>query len=210
MKIPGKLYRGDDDRYQVRDLKATLNHSQLQTNLLRGGKGHEIFDSPIIDLIARHVDPGWAKTHFLSFSEDEDTAKRFALHCELDQVSDLIDEYQEYYENEKDWNFAIIEIDPGKISWKETELGIYEGFHEPSLLKFKEFPGVCSLMLIDVVTTAGRYPHFSNHKQVMTNALRDKEWLLLPTSKVKLNAGLIENSGIFDGYIISNITKYKK
>src|SRR5688500_14067934 len=118
--IPSILYRGDDDRNQVRDLKQTLHYSQLQTNLLKGGIGHVIFKSPLIELVANHVNPGWAASHFLSFSEDKQTAFRFGLHCELDEVDGLLVNYAEYYEQEQDWNFALITISTEGSKWSNN------------------------------------------------------------------------------------------
>jgi len=182
----------------------------LQTNLLKGGRGHDIFDTPLIDLIGEHVDPGWATTHFLSFSEEKQTARRFGLRCSPEEVDRKMEHYDDYYGDGADWDFAVIEIDPYKVNLMTVAEGLYKGTHEPTLTKFKQYPGFCSMLLIDVVKTALQYPQLSNQHQVLEYAREDKEWLLLPTSPVLLNGGKVEYSGIFDGFIISDITKYKR
>lgn len=42
-KIPTYLYRGDANSKNIRDLKTTLRGYQLQTNLLKGGRGMIFF-----------------------------------------------------------------------------------------------------------------------------------------------------------------------
>ena len=208
-KIPEKLFRGDADLKNIRKLKETLNHEQLQTNLTSGGDGRKIFDISISNLIADHVDLGWVTTHFLSFSEDIETAKRYALGCDLTRTSDLFELYRDYYEDDKEWDFAIIEIAPQKIEWKEISRGIYEGSHYPTLRKFEKYPGYFKMLLIDVRNAIPKGCCLHNAKQIIENANRDKEWLLLPATEMILNQNKIQWSGIFDGYIISEINKYK-
>ena len=208
--IPSILYRGDEDLNNIRNLKATLHHYQLQTNLLNGGQGHMIFDTPIIDLIAKHVDPGWIKTHFLSFSEDKKTALRFGMHCEYNVVENDLENFIEYHEDDQDWTFAIIAIDTTIISWKAMGIGIYEGCYKSGLNKFKFFPGNSKMILINVAEAINVYPKLSNYSIVHENAKRDQEWLLLPASEMIMNTGVLEYSGIMDGSCISEIVKYKR
>jgi hypothetical protein len=208
--IPSLLYRGDDDRKQVRDLKQTLHHSQLQTNLLKGGKGHVIFESPLVELVANHVNPGWAASHFLSFSEDKQTAFRFGLHCELEEVDQMLENYVEYYEQEQHWNFALITISTEGINWSPIANGIYHGAYEPGLVKFKNYPGIHKVILINVGEAITSYKDIPGFTTVQANALRDKEWLLLPATEIILNTGKTEYSGILDGNCITAISRYKK
>jgi len=210
IKIPEILYRGDDDRFKIRNLKTTLHFSQLQTNLLNGGQGHAIFNTPLLKLVADHVDPGWATTHFLSFSEEKKVAYRFALHCEYDEVDTLIEDYNEYYQSGPDWDFAIIGIDTRRITWKLLAAGIYEGTYQPQLLEFKMFPGIYKVILINVQEAIKHLPSLTNFIAVNANATKDKEWLLLPATEMIMNTGKIEYSGVVDGNCISEITRYKR
>jgi hypothetical protein len=207
--IPPLLYRGDADRYNIRDLKRTLDYQQLQTNLLKGGVGHEVFTKPILDLVGEHVDPGWALSHFLSFSEDRTTALRFGLGCEYEEAEDQMMRCIEHDEDEINWDFAIIAVDTRTIIWNQIGDGIYKVIYEPGLLKFKEYPGHAKVILIDVVRAMNNYQSHPNYAKILENANRDKEWLLLPASKMIMNTGVIQYSGIMDGSCISEIVKYK-
>lgn len=208
-EIPQVLYRGDADRKNIRNLKSTLHFSQLQTNLLDGGEGHAIFTTPVIDLVAKHVDPGWASTHFLSFSEDKITALRFGMGCEYNEVDQCLENYEECYDNRGDWTFAVIRIRTTNISWETYAEGIYHGYYEPGLIKFISFPGRAYVFLIDVKKAIRAFPNHPNYSNVLANATRDKEWLLLPAAPAVLNGGKVEYSGIMDGGCISEIERYK-
>jgi hypothetical protein len=207
--IPPLLFRGDSDTKNIRDLKNTLHYQQLQTNLLKGGIGHEIFTTPILQLVGQHIDPGWAQSHFLSFSEDITTALRFGLNCDYNQVEERLCNFIPYYEDRCDWTFAIITIDTTRIRWRTVSQGIQQGFYEPSLRKFQMYPGYAKIILIDVVTAINNYPSHPNYDKILSNAVRDKEWLLLPASEMQMNTGAVEYSGIMDGSCISEIVKYK-
>lgn len=209
-RIPSILYRGDADSYTIRDLKHTLNLSQLQTNLLKGGTGHAVFSTPMIDLVAKHVDPGWATTHFLSFSEDKATALRFGMGCEYDEVEQKVDSYIEYYEDGFEWTFAVISIDTRCIHWSEISTCIYYGTYQPTLRKFEIYPGIAKVLLVDIRKAIQAYHSHPNYPTVYANAVRDKEWLLLPATEMVMNSGAIEYSGIMDGNCISEIVRYKR
>jgi hypothetical protein len=208
--IPKILYRGDADKKGVRDLRSTLHLYQLQTNLLKAGTGHEIFTTPIVDLVARHVDPGWAKSHFLSFSEDKVTALRFGLDCTNEEVNKELENFTEYYQQGADWSFALITIDTSFINWKKIGAGIYHGTYEPSLLKFANYPGVAKVILINVVKAIKENNQHLGHPHVLSNAVRDKEWLVLPATEIAMNNKMVEYSGIVDGKCISEIMKYQR
>lgn len=209
LTIPRVLYRGDADKHNIRNLKATLHFRQLQTNLLSGGNGHEIFTTPVVDLIAQHVDPGWASTHFLSFSEDRITAMRFGLGCKYEDVDQSLENYESDYELKNDWTFALITIQTNNISWQQCGEGIYHGHYEPGLIKFAFSPGRAYVFLIDVKNAIKAFPQHPNYSTVLANATRDKEWLLLPASPAVFNGGKVEYSGIMDGGCISTIEMYK-
>lgn len=151
------------------------------------------------------------KTHFLSFTESEITAYRFGLHCDRnEQVEDQMQTYREYDEDGSEWHFAIIEINTRMINWNEMAPGVFEGTHLPSLLKFKKYPGICSVMLFNVSEAVKPYTKLPDYDLVMSNGRRDKELLVLPTTPTKLNNHKIEYTGILDGYFISHIRKFIK
>ncbi|GET20668.1 hypothetical protein [Prolixibacter denitrificans] len=204
-RIPRFLYRGDNDHKNKRELKNTLSYYQLQSNLINGGVGREIIEKPLFDLINKHVDTGWSETHFLSFSESEDIALRLGLHCELDKVVRNFMDYQEYFENDKDWDFALIALDTDKMSLVQVGQGVYEGFYSPSLKEF-EFQLKYRIVLIDVVRCLDNQKGYEEAKK---NSERDREWLVLPATVKQLNFG-VENSGILDGACIHEIKKYKR
>ena len=79
--IPQLLYRGDGDTQKERSLRTNHPSSAyggLLTNLSNGGSGRDIFSSPLISTVNRHVNEGWEKTHYLSFSEERTRALAFA------------------------------------------------------------------------------------------------------------------------------------
>lgn len=98
-------------------------------------KGHAVFTFTLLNLVCSHIDPGWATTHLLSFSEDKETG----LRSKYRQVDKLIKYYGEYYENDAYWEFGLITIDTRKISWTPLSRIVYSGIYERQLLKFKSF-----------------------------------------------------------------------
>jgi len=208
--IPSLLYRGDADPHQLRDLKKPILRYQLQTNLLKGGNGHAVFKTPLLELVGIHVHPGWASTHFLSFSEDIITAFRFGLDCEYNEVDSLLNNYEEYYEEGNNWDFAVFSFNSEQIEWNTLDSGIYKGQFESSLLKFNLFPGVFKVILINVKEAIQSYTSLSGYNEIMAKAVKDKEWLLLPATEMQMNTGQIEFSGILDGKCISEISRYKR
>ena len=88
--------------------------------------------------------------------------------------------------------------------------GVYCGIYEPQLRKFQMFPGFYKVILINVREAISAQPQHPNFTKVLSNATRDKEWLILPATETELNAGTVQYSGILDGACISEIVKYKK
>ena len=204
-EIPNFLYRGDSDLKDKRLLKNTLHHYQLQTNLINGGDGREINEKPLLELINKHVDIGWENTHFLSFSENKETAIRFGINCEIEDVESRFSEYNEYFDYEREWDFALITVDTNKISFKKVGQGIYEGYYKPTLTEFRNYIQY-KIFLLNVVECLDGFLGYDKSKY---NAKRDEEWLILPATCKQLNIG-IENSAILDGGIISEIQTYIK
>lgn len=200
--IPLKLYRGDADRKGIRKLKETIHFGQLQTNLINGGEGRVIMEKPLQELINKHVGTGWDKTHFLSFSSDKLTALGYAagivggnnLYNEL--------EYAGYYEKNSEYDFVLFTLHTDRVAWNEIENGVFEGLYEPGLLKFSRSSQPYRVILINVEQVLRESGNNSYHNS-LANAIRDKEWLLLPATLTMLNSGRMEYSAILEGACIS-------
>lgn len=203
-KIPLKLYRGDADNSGVRKLKDTIRNFQLQTNLINGGHGRDITEYPLKELIKRHVGIGWRQTHFLSFSSNIVTTFYYGSGKIAEGHSDPTAFYTECFEDE-DYDFALITFHSDRINWKEIEPGIFEGLFTPSLFMFSRLTNNYRIILVDVVTVL-TLAHRNEYKISLANAIRDKEWLLLPATHILLNSNRVEYSAILDGACIS----YKK
>ncbi|WP_339880787.1 hypothetical protein [uncultured Algoriphagus sp.] len=187
------LYRGDSDPKGTRYLRHTLHHYQLQTNLIKGGEGRKITESPIVDLVDRHVSKGWNTTHFLSFSSNLNVALRFGIGCEPDEMEQRKNSYSEdYFGNDSVWDFAILKIETVQMTLSEICKGAYSGIYQPTLLMFQHL-NYCRVMLIDV----GQYlSQFDGYEKSKANAKRDSEWLILPANPLGV---LNEFSASLDG-----------
>lgn len=173
--IPQHLFRGDSDPKLSRKVKELINSELLLTNLCNGGYGREIFSSPMGTLVTKHVGLSWDKSHFLSFSSDEQTALKYGCGSKS---------YQEVYDYKEQWNFAVFTLDTTRLiknSIKEVETGVYSAQFIPTN---KEFMPLYSLLLIDVVACLInlKYKSGKGLDLAIANAKRDKEWLLLPTA----------------------------
>lgn len=145
------------------------------TNLISGGNGREIFSSSIGQLVNNHITTGWDKTHFLSFSTDEQRA--FYYGSEGKPFNDVL------YENEN-WDFAVLTFDTSLLipeSIKEIERGIYSAQFIPSC---NEFLPTFKVILID--THSHLKSIVSKNSFDLTTAItkadNDKEWLILPAT----------------------------
>src|SRR5882672_4405970 len=103
------------------------------------------------------------------------------MNCEYNDVEDILANFVEYYEDDQDWTFSIIVINTSVISWKQMGIGIYQGFNDSGLRKFKVSIGNSKMIWINVVKAIHAYPNYAN---VYKNATRDKEGLLLPASEM--------------------------
>ncbi|MFY0601954.1 MAG: hypothetical protein JXR03_19930 [Cyclobacteriaceae bacterium] len=178
--IPERLYRCDSDPDGKRKLKQTFGKGEILTNLSNGGLGREIFQFPIENLIGQHVSPGWQQTHFLSFSEDEEIALRYSTSGS---------EHVEYYDNDEAWDFALMIFGKSQIRnkpIKEIAKGIYLCYYAPLLISNQPF---ACIILIDVVKHLQYQASLieRNFDTAITNAKRDKEWLILPASPFRDN-----------------------
>jgi len=200
MSLPRFLYRGDNDKKEIRKLRETLHHRELLTNLLNGGNGSKIFSSDFISLINDHILEKFDFTHFLSFTESLQSAYRFGL--KLHSINDQIIEEccEETYDYKANWNFAIMTIDTSRLTVvSNTYPGIYECSYTPELYKFKR-NGLYRVILIDATKALDR-----KYQTSIEYALFDNEWLILPATPVLFENGAIEYSGILDGACISSI-----
>jgi hypothetical protein len=204
-KIPKNLYRGDADRSGIRMLKETIHFGQLQTNLINGGEGRIIVEKHLQELIHQHVGIGWYKTHFLSFSSSITTALGYGASVPGDKTLNNEFEYDEYYDNDSAYDFILLTLNTDKVEWGEIGSGIYEGLYNPSLLKFSLLQKPYRVILIDVEEVL-RISANNDYKDSIANAVRDKEWLLLPATTVLLNSDKQEYSAILDAACIG----YKK
>ena len=173
---PRYLYRGDSDQSNERQLRSVYplgSRGYLLSNLSNGGSGLEIFTTPLVEAVDRHVDVGWSNTHFLSFSGSHDQAMTFAAgqepHC-------LIPTYEE------PWDAAVITVDTGLFSSSEqVDQGVYQCTY-PRRMPARYKGSTIHVLLIDVVAYL-RYHMCTGHaglNDAFEKATRDSEWLILP------------------------------
>lgn len=201
MELP-ILYRGDGDYRGDRDLKRLFQQGLVATNLVNGGFGREIFETPLRDSIKKHVNYKWTKTHFLSFSEDVDRAFTFGI----GQTNPGM-KYENYYEEDNLWDFLVITLDcKTLLSVTEIADGVFSAHFEPSFLQFKP---KYNLVLIDVVKALrSKSPSNDEDRSALANAEKDKEWLILP-ALAKDFGNSIEFRGLLDCVVFSGINRYK-
>src|SRR5205085_575207 len=135
------LFRGDSDSKNRRQLKTTFNSGLLFTNLIGGGNGREIFSNSLGKLVNKHIVTGWEKTHFLSFTSNEQTALFYGSNGKA---------YEQVYDEYENWDFVVLTFDTSLLiqdTIKEMETGIYYAKFYPS---FKEFLPTYEVILIDV------------------------------------------------------------
>ena len=197
-KLPKYLYRGDADPNNKRRLKETLNNGLLLTNLCSGGNGQEIFSNTLENLINKHIALSWDKTHFLSFSTNEQTAYKYGSNGK---------EYNEIYNNEL-WDFTVLTFDTSRLtssSIKQVEVGIYKAEFDPIC---KEFSPSYKVVLIDTLSYLKNISDKSgiDCSTAIKNAENDKEWLILPTSPFGYTG---EFTAKFDTACISEKKKFR-
>ena len=182
--IPKILYRGDSDKGDERLLRSELHHWALYTNLISGGVGNIIFKKPLIDLVKIHINPGWKKTHFLSFTECVEKAIEFGSH-EFNGYP------HPYMSDDNNWDFALLKFDTTKLIEKRmVEKGVYRCFYKQSSYEPDKH---CEILLIDTIEYLKSHMELNVDSQ-LSNAQRDKEWLVLPTNLITLNNLFVEYS----------------
>lgn len=195
--LPRYLYRGDSDMANKRQLRTTINHGLLMTNLSRGGNGQEVFQKPLVKLINTHVSIGWEKTHFLSFTTESEVAFFYAAGKKF--------HYQTHTDD--NWNFAIFTLDTSLFnpdSIEQVDTGIYKATYYPTCREFLPF---FTVILIDVSTCLRNIQDSFNDNLInaISNADRDKEWLLFPATAMrdsseytsKLDTGCIAQKEVY-------------
>lgn len=145
------------------------------TNLISGGNGREIFSNTIGQLLNKHIATGWDKTHFLSFSTDEQRA--FYYGSDGKPFDDVLDESE-------NWDFTVLTFDTSLLiqdSIKEIETGIYSAQFIPTC---NEFLPTYKVILIDALSHLKSIASKSSIDltTAIANADNDKEWLILPVS----------------------------
>jgi hypothetical protein len=196
--IPKFLYRGDSDPNNVRWLKKSIDEGMLLTNLISGGNPQEIASKPLIELVKIHIKNEWGKTHFLSFTEEENSAIRFGSFGHKGEPNIYVDDTN-------DWDFALVKFRTNNL--KEVspiEKGVYECDYTASL---REFRNGCKLLLINTVDYL-RTNLNSNTASQLKSAERDKEWLILPTNSKLFNNGKVEYSAKIDMADVFDHEKY--
>ena len=175
IELPNFLFRGDSDQDNYREIRATINSGLLLTPLCKGGNGREIFSNSIGQLVNKHIGKGWDKTHFLSFSSEEQTAFHYGSRGK---------QHDEVYDYKENWDFAVFTFDTTLLtpdSIKEIDKGIYFAQFTPIC---KEFLPTYNVVFINAVI---HLKSIANTISIdlttaIANATRDSEWLVLPAS----------------------------
>lgn len=191
--IPPFLYRGDrsfrdvaekwEEDSKLREIYRTkptnndiekqdrffFTENKLYSKLLSGGDPYEIHQS-VIDLIKRHVEGKWDKTHFISTTSNIDVAKRFMLEYSHEQIDIAKIDFEnlDYYCDRKYWEYVLVTIDLRYVEFERVESGIYLGTYNN-----------IECLLIHVVESG-----IDKYSKTYLNATRDSEWLILPCEKL--------------------------
>lgn len=193
-----KIYRGDSDKAGDRILKKSIREGFLCTNLISGGNPRTIRE-PLLDLVKRHITPGWGKTHFLSFSECEYKAVEFG-------ANGFAGDHWPYYEYDDTWAFALLTFDPTNLlAAIERQTGVYECSYVNSLMEFRDG---CRILLIDTVEYLKINSTLAT-KTELSNAGRDREWLILPINEILPNNNEVEFSAKMDMGNVIGYTLYE-
>lgn len=172
----------------------------MQTNLINGGHGRAIFETPILSLLGKHIAPGWPLTHFLSFTANIEIAYHYGLN---DKNFEIKDPENKCIPGDGDkYDFALLTLHKDKVNLKELEPGVYEGIYKPSLTVFARHGIDYRILLYDVykILTLADDDRYAS---AIANCKRDSEWLLLPATLKEFNFGEEEYSGIMDAACIT-------
>lgn len=197
MKFPKYLYRGD--KYGNPTLPEMHYKDGLHSKLIQSGNPAYINKNGIYKSINSHIAPQkedevsfYKTSHFLSFSESIEIAKFYAA----DKKPHEMIETSKYRERRYLFTFNLEEtkieqnsefvftinfkcnrqlIEP--LSFDTLELlGLRK-----SKCKYCELNDLFhTLLVLDVVSILKAHPDFKTDNNVLNNAKRDKEWLVLP------------------------------
>lgn len=172
----------------------------LLSNLSNKGSGREIFTKPLVEAVNRHVDLGWSKTHFLSFSESRDRVMTFAAGPE---GHNLIPTYED------PWDAAVITLDTDLFdNYQQVEPGVYRCTY-PGQMGAQGQGHPVHVLLIDVVSHL-RHHICTGHEglnDALEKATRDSEWLILPLDPSNGAPG--ELTAMLDDGCIANFEWYR-
>lgn len=198
--LPDLLFRGDSDPKHERQLHRTWNSGWLLTNLGSGGRGSDLFQAPLVSLIEKHVNGGWPKTHFLSFTSSRPVAEAFARGSSGKALDALPP-------HASTWDTAIMTFDTTSLLVEPSATaGFYRcTFTHRSRAKPLALPEAIALaiqdqarqsivvpiLLVDVLaalTAAG--PNTVELEEARRKAQWDQEWIILPLEPIESGDGL--------------------
>lgn len=210
-----KLWRGDSDSRNVRQLKMTVERAAgLLSNMTNSGNPLALVQQGFLSSIQQHVSPGWSHTHFLSFSKSKTIATQFAMGNSGKNLR---------LSSHQQWDAVVVEIDLSKLNFvKNIGVGMdHYSFTELSLnqslipLTFiwqlarqqmfaSRQPQILNLLAIDV------YQHLLHmqkmgaqvSQQALTFALNDEEVLILPLDPLP---GVVGLTGLLDFGCVTQI-----
>lgn len=216
-----KLWRGDNDSGNVRQLKMTVERAAgLLSNMTSGGNPLALAQQGFLASIQNHISPGWSHTHFLSFSKSKTVAEGFAIGHSRKSLQ---------LSNEQKWDTAIVEVDlnlnslsfvsnysVGMDHYSFMELGLQQSLIPLSLewvlgrqLMFQgRSPATRNILVVDV------HQHLSHlqsqgmqvNPQVLANAQQNQEVLILPLDPLP---GVVGLTGLLDFGCATKIELYE-
>jgi len=168
------LYRGDSDPEGIRKLKREVfpcgtAYATLQTNLCNGGDGRALRNKGLKQAATQHCKGAWARTHFLSFSEDRTMAQMFMLGADAKRAP--VPNPTRVYSSSAVVRGVILVFDPKTM--KVAAVASLPGFHVCQCRR-PNGTGAGTVVLIDVQTAAPRCGIDAPYAE------DEKEWLVLP------------------------------
>lgn len=214
-----KLWRGDNDSGNVRQLKMTVQRAAgLLSNMANGGNPLALAQQGFLNSIQSHVSPGWSHTHFLSFSKSKTVAESFAIGHSGKSLQ---------LSNEQKWDAIVAEVDLGGLShvkqystgmdhYSFMELGLQQNLIQLDFawvlarnIMFRDrSPAIRNILVVDVHQ---HLIHLQSQgtkvpSQVLNNAQRDQEVLILPLDPLP---GVVGLTGLLDFGCATKIEFYE-
>lgn len=210
VRLPPALYRGDADPCKTRSVVAQWGDGFLRTPMANGGDPFELLKHPFGTSLRRHVDTGWALTHFLSFSTDYDVARRYAAGVGRRRL----------VQADAHWDTALFTFNLDRVHVTDIrEPGVYDAvfpgrrvaMDRPTFpMQFMRWYAnhdkegqLVSILLVDAVTyliaQVARAPELA---AALEKARRDAEWLVLPLDP-PLGDDSIDATALLDDALIT-------